>query len=99
MVIVLDVYQSLKGSGTERVSLKFEDLMVLQDSSGNGITTAPLEAELSGIDYIDPVLMENLDSAAAASMIATLIAMSINLGISLIFGGSISAMWVMVNAI
>ena len=32
-------------------------------------------------------------------MLATLGGMAINLGISLIFGGSISAMWTMINTI
>lgn len=54
---------------------------------------------LSKYEYIDPATKARLDAAGDSSMAATFAAVGINLGISLVFGGSISAMWTMVNTI
>jgi len=54
---------------------------------------------LNSYEYIDPETKAKLNAAGDSSMAATFAAMAINLGISLVFGGSISAMWTMVNTI
>ena len=59
----------------------------------------PMYSYLNKYDYIDPETKAKLDSAGDTSMLATFGAVAINLAISLVFGGSISAMWTMVNTI
>ena len=54
---------------------------------------------LSPYKYIDPVAAAKLNAAGDTSMLATFAGVAINLGISIVFGGSISAMWTMVNTI
>jgi hypothetical protein len=49
--------------------------------------------------YIDPVLAAQLEAAGKNSLIAGVGTVAVNLLISLVFGGPISAMWVMVNAL
>jgi hypothetical protein len=61
--------------------------------------TIPISGYLSPYSYIDPATAAALNSAGTTSMLATLGAVGINLAVSLIFGGSISAMWTMVNTI
>jgi hypothetical protein len=58
-----------------------------------------MSGTLNAYDYLDPNLAANLDAAGDSSVVATFLGAAINLGISLIFGGSISAMWTMVNTI
>ncbi len=72
---------------------------VYTDATGNGLVTIPMSASLSAFEYIDPATKARLEAAGDSSMVATFAAMGINLGISLVFGGSISAMWTMVNTI
>lgn len=69
------------------------------DATGNGMIKTPLSGLLSKYDFIDAATKAKLDAAGDSSMMATFGAMALNLGISLIFGGSISAMWTMVNTI
>jgi len=40
-----------------------------------------------------------IEAAGKASMMASFGAMALNMGVSLLFGGSISSMWVMLNTI
>lgn len=79
--------------------IQFLNSNIYKDNTGNGINLTPLYGYLSAFDYIDPETKAKLDSAGDSSMVATFAAMGINLGISLVFGGSISAMWTMVNTI
>ncbi|CDW72739.1 UNKNOWN [Stylonychia lemnae] len=99
IVIELSIYQSLKGSEKEQVSVFFKDPNIYKDATGNGIMNKPLYAFLNKYEYIDPETKAKLESAGSTSMLATLGAVLINLAISLIFGGSIAAMWTMVNTI
>ena len=91
------MYSTLKGS--EKVILTFLNSKIYVDNAGNGIITLPISGSLVAYTYIDPATKAKLDAAGDTSMLATLGGMAINLAISLIFGGSISAMWTMVNTI
>ena len=97
IVINLSMKSSLKG--TEKVFLNFLNGKIYLDNAGNGIITTPLSGQLQAYLYIDPATKAKLDAAGDTSMLATLGGMALNLAISLIFGGSISAMWTMVNTI
>lgn len=92
-------YSSLKGGGSETVTITFLKPTVYLDQTGNGMIVTPMTGSLSKYDFIDSATKAKLDAAGENSMVATLSAMALNLGISLIFGGSISAMWTMVNTI
>jgi len=92
-------YQTLLGNNQEKVTLTFLNSSIFIDASGNGILTNPLSSSLSAFTYINPATAAALNSAGSSSMTATIVAIVINLGISLVFGGSISAMWTMVNTI
>jgi hypothetical protein len=96
-ILNLEVKQSLKG--TEKIKLQFLTSKIYVDNTGNGIITLPLTGSLPVYEYIDPATKAKLDAAGDTSMLATFGGMAINLGISLVFGGSISAMWTMVNTI
>jgi len=89
----------LRGNDKEQISIFFKDPSTFLDQAGNGIVNKPLYTFLNKYEYIDPETKAKLDSAGNTSMIATLGAVLINLAISLVFGGSISAMWTMVNTI
>ncbi|CDW87691.1 fu domain containing protein [Stylonychia lemnae] len=97
--IQLSIYQTLKGSENEQVVIQFSDPNVYKDATGNGMIVLPMYSFLNKFDYIDPETKAKLDSAGDTSMLATFGAVAINLAISLVFGGSISAMWTMVNTI
>ncbi|CDW80137.1 UNKNOWN [Stylonychia lemnae] len=99
IVIELSVYQSLKGEEKERLSLTFLSPNTYKDPTGNGMALKPLYTYLNKYDYINPETKAKLEAAGDSSMMATLVAVLINLGISLVFGGSVSAMWTMVNTI
>ena len=75
------------------------DSDIYKDQTGNGMILFPLYAYLNKYEYIDPETKAKLDSAGDSSMLATFGAVAVNLAISLVFGGSISAMWTMVNTI
>lgn len=95
----MDFKSSLKGGDQEKVLVTFLSSGVYADATGNGLVTIPMSASLSEFEYIDPITKANLEAAGDSSMVATFAAMGINLGISLVFSGSISAMWTMVNTI
>lgn len=90
---------SLKGGDKESVSIQFKNSKIFVDDAGNGLAQAPLQSNLSPFTYVDPSTKASLDAAGDSTMLTTFAAMGINLGISTIFGGSISAMWTMVNTI
>ena len=70
------------------------------DGNGNELGGfGPHSDYLNEYEYIDEATKARLDSAGNTSMLATVGTMVVNLAISLIFGGSIQAMWVMVNTI
>ena len=69
------------------------------DDTGNGIVTIPISGYLNPYSYIDPATAANLNAAGTSSMLATLGVVALNLVVSIVFGGSISAMWTMVNTI
>ena len=98
-MIHLIFYSSLKGGQQEKVTISFINPKVYVNNVGNGVVTIPISEYLSAYQYIDPVTAAKLDSAGKNSMLATLGAVGLNLAVSLIFGGSISAMWTMVNTI
>ena len=79
--------------------MQFLNPDVYRDQTGNGMIVLPMYSYLNKYDYIDPETKAKLDSAGDTSMLATFGAVAINLAISLVFGGSISAMWTMVNTI
>lgn len=56
-------------------------------------------AYLNKYDYIDPETKASLDAAGDTSIYTTLGVVAINIVISQLFGGSIEAMWTMVNTI
>lgn len=93
----MTLYCSLKG--TEKLTLTFLNSKIYVDNFGNGIDTVPITYPMRAYEYIDPSTKAKLDAAGDSSMLATLGGMAINLAISLIFGGSIAEMWVMVNTI
>ncbi|CDW89713.1 fu domain containing protein [Stylonychia lemnae] len=97
--IQLTFYQTLKGDQKEQAVVIFQNSTIYADATGNGMITLPLYAYLNKYDYIDPETKAKLDSAGDTSMLATFGAVAVNLAISLVFGGSISAMWTMVNTI
>ncbi|CDW89486.1 UNKNOWN [Stylonychia lemnae] len=99
IALELSIYQSLKGNGKEQVTVEFLSSDIYKDQTGNGMVTNPMYGYLNAYSYIDPETKAKLDAAGDSSMVATFAAMGINLGISLVFGGSISAMWTMVNTI
>eukprot|EP00347_Sterkiella_histriomuscorum_P010294 403376857 len=99
IVLQLEFYSSLKGSEKEQVWIEFMSSDIYKDGTGNGIVRAPLKGFLSKYEYIDPETKAKLDAAGDTSMLATFGAVAINLVISQLFGGSIAAMWTMVNTI
>eukprot|EP00347_Sterkiella_histriomuscorum_P005534 403356244 len=98
-VIELSMYSSLKGDSKEQVIIQFLTDQIYKDPTGNGIITVPLYSYLNKYEYIDPETKAKLDAAGDTSMLATFGAVAINLVISQLFGGSIAAMWTMVNTI
>jgi hypothetical protein len=58
-----------------------------------------MTSSLGAFTYINPATAASLNAAGTSGMLATLGGVGLNLGISLIFGGSISAMWSMINTI
>ena len=98
-MIELTLYSTLKGDSKEQATVKFLTDSVYRDATGNGILTVPLYTYLNKYDYIDPETKAKLDAAGDTSMLATFGAVAINLVISQLFGGSIAAMWTMVNTI
>ncbi|CDW91263.1 fu domain containing protein [Stylonychia lemnae] len=99
IVIETSIYQSLKGNEKEIVIVTFQSSSIYKDPTGNGMNVKPMYAYLNKYDYIDPETKAKLNAAGDTSMLATFGAVAINLAISLVFGGSISAMWTMVNTI
>ena len=95
----MDFFTTLKGNGAETVEITFLDLDVYIDNNGNGLASGRLQGDLSEQEYIDPLTAAKLAEASKLGLIASAGAMALNLGISLIFGGSISAMWTMINTI
>jgi hypothetical protein len=75
------------------------DANVYQDDAGNGLYTSPMSAELNPYSYIDPLLAAQLNDSADSTMYASILIMVLNLGLSLVFGGSLDAMWTMVNTV
>lgn len=81
------------------MTIKFTNSMVYTDTSGNGVSGAPMAGYLNAYTYVDPQQAASINAASENTMMITFGAMALNLAISLIFGGSISAMWTMVNTI
>jgi hypothetical protein len=98
-MIDMTFYTTLQGSNKESIIVKFINSEVYVDNSGNGVSGAPMNGYLSAYTYIDPVSEASMNAAGSNTMLVTIGAMALNLGISLIFGGSISAMWTMVNTV
>ena len=69
------------------------------DENDNGVAAVPLTGYLNAFTYVDPEAAAQIDQAGSQTMLVTFGAMFLNLAISLIFGGSISAMWTMINTI
>jgi len=99
MIIEMTFQTTLFGDGQETVTVKFTEPKVYTDNAGNGLGTSQIKGDLSGFEYVDPLEAAKLEKAGQLSLMASLGVMALNLGISIIFGGSISAMWVMVNTI
>jgi hypothetical protein len=58
-----------------------------------------MSATLNEYSYIDPLLAAQLNDSAGSTMYASILIMCLNLGLSLVFGGSLDAMWTMVNTV
>lgn len=95
--LILDVKQSLFGYEYLRITFKVSETYI--DSMGNGLNTAPLEGGLQLYEYIDPMTRIQLEAGASSGFWASMLAMGLNFGFSIVFGGSLAAMWTMVNTI
>ena len=87
----------MKGNGIERVEIYITDTSIILDQSENHVYQSLLKADLNQFDYIDPIVKEKIDKATSSSGILIALAIALCLLISIIFGGSISAMWIMIN--
>ena len=61
--------------------------------------TVPLRDTLNPYEYVDPLLAARLSSSAGSAFYTSMAIMAINLSLSIVFGGSLDAMWTMVNLV
>ena len=97
--IDLTFYQTLIGDGSEVVIVEFLDGNLFKDAAGNPMMTMPLRDTLNPYEYIDPLLAARLNSSAGSAFYTSMAIMAINLSLSIVFGGSLDAMWTMVNLV
>jgi len=72
---------------------------LFKDTAGNSMMTVPLRDTLNPYEYVDPLLAARLSSSAGSAFYTSMAIMAINLSLSIVFGGSLDAMWTMVNLV